>query len=71
MFPLMQGPISVDPKAPLGKVMEIDTISLSVTREAIVGYQPEEMAVVKTNFMLLTPEAIVYLIMTEQFLLSI
>ena len=39
--------ISVDPKAPLGKVMEIDTISLSVTREAIVGYQPEEMAVVK------------------------
>ena len=65
------GSISVDPKAPLGKVMEIDTISLSVTREAIVGYQPEEMAVVKTNFMLLTPEAIVYLIMTEQFLLSI
>lgn len=43
------GPISVDPKAPLGKVMEIDTISLSVTREAIVGYQPEEMAVVKNK----------------------
>lgn len=31
--------------------MEIDTISLSVTREAVVGYQPEEMAVVKINFM--------------------
>ncbi|MCT3897277.1 YncE family protein [Elizabethkingia anophelis] len=43
------GPISVDPKAPLGKVMEIDTISLSVTREAVVGYQPEEMAVVKNK----------------------
>lgn len=43
------GPISLDPKAPLGKVMEIDTISLSVTRETIVGYQPEEMAVVKNK----------------------
>lgn len=29
--------------------MEIDTISLSVTREAVVGYQPEEMAVVKNK----------------------
>lgn len=29
--------------------MEIDTISLSVTREAVVGYQPEEMTVVKNK----------------------
>ena len=50
----------MDPKAPLGKVMEIDTISLSVTREAIVGYQPEEMAVVKNKLYVANSEAIVY-----------
>lgn len=40
------GPVSIDPKAPLGKVVEIDTLSLSVTREATVGYQPEELEVI-------------------------
>ncbi|WP_407482733.1 YncE family protein [Elizabethkingia meningoseptica] len=43
------GPIKIDPKAPQGKVLEIDTLSLSVTREVIVGFQPEEMAVVKNK----------------------
>ncbi len=43
------GPIKIDPKAPQGKVLEIDTLSLSVTREAVVGFQPEEMAVVKNK----------------------
>jgi len=40
------GPVSIDPKAPLGKVVEIDTLSLSVTREVTVGYQPEELEVI-------------------------
>lgn len=40
------GPVSIDPKAPLGKVVEIDTLSLSVMREVTVGYQPEELEVI-------------------------
>ncbi len=40
------GPVSLDPKAPLGKVVEIDTINLQVTREVTVGYQPEELEIV-------------------------
>lgn len=40
------GPIKIDPQAPLGKVYEIDTLSLSIERETVVGYQPEELAVV-------------------------
>lgn len=43
------GPVSLDPNAPIGKVAEIDTISLSIKREVIVGYQPEEMAIVGNN----------------------
>lgn len=40
------GPVALDPNAPLGKVVEIDTASLTVQREAVVGYQPEEMEIV-------------------------
>src|SRR6218665_841358 len=43
------GPVVLDPNAPLGKVAEIDTISLSIKREVVVGYQPEEMAIVGNN----------------------
>lgn len=43
------GPVTLDPKAPLGKVVEIDTINLSVTREVPVGYQPDEIEVVGKN----------------------
>ena len=43
------GPVSLDPKAPLGKVVEIDTINLSIKREVTVGYQPEELEVVDNN----------------------
>lgn len=43
------GPVKLDPKAPLGKVVEIDTINLSVTREVTVGYQPEELEIVGNN----------------------
>ncbi|MCS3531050.1 YncE family protein [Chryseobacterium sp. JUb7] len=40
------GPVSLDPNAPLGKVVEIDTASLTVQREVVVGYQPEEIQIV-------------------------
>ncbi|MFV0178399.1 YncE family protein [Empedobacter falsenii] len=43
------GPVTLDPKAPLGKVVEIDTINLSVTRQVTVGYQPDELEVVGNN----------------------
>lgn len=35
-----------DPKAPLGAVYKIDTLSLKVVEHVDVGYQPEEMAIV-------------------------
>lgn len=40
------GPVDINPNAPKGKVVEIDTVSLSVQREATVGYQPEEIEIV-------------------------
>ena len=40
------GPVQIDPEARPGKVVEVDTASLQVTREVVVGYQPEEMVVV-------------------------
>lgn len=43
------GPVSLDPKAPLGKVVEIDTISFKIQREATVGYQPEQMQIVNNQ----------------------
>ena len=39
------GPVLIDPDAPKGAVYEIDTLSLEVTRQVTVGYQPEEMEV--------------------------
>lgn len=36
-----------DPASPLGYVAEIDTASLKITRTVTVGYQPEEMEIVK------------------------
>ncbi|WP_341836241.1 DUF5074 domain-containing protein [Chitinophaga pollutisoli] len=40
------GPVLIDPNAPIGFVAEVDTATLRVGRKVIVGYQPEEMAVV-------------------------
>jgi len=40
------GPVSIDPNAPLGKVVEIDTTSLTIQRSAVVGFQPEEIEIV-------------------------
>lgn len=39
------GPVQIDPNARPGKVVEIDTASLQITREVVVGYQPEEMVI--------------------------
>lgn len=39
------GPVQIDPNARPGKVVEVDTASLQITREVVVGYQPEEMVV--------------------------
>lgn len=43
------GPVVLDPNAPIGKVAEIDTVSLSIQREVTVGYQPEEMQIIGNN----------------------
>ena len=40
------GPVKIDPNARIGMVVKIDTASLEVVDSCIVGYQPEEMAVV-------------------------
>lgn len=37
------GPVMIDPEARPGKVVEIDTLTYQITREVVVGYQPEEM----------------------------
>ena len=42
------GPVEIDPNARLGYVARIDTATLDVVGECIVGYQPEEM-VIKGN----------------------
>lgn len=39
------GPVQIDPNVRPGKVVEVDTTSLKVTREVVVGYQPEEMVI--------------------------
>ena len=39
------GPVQIDPDARPGKVVEVDTATLAITREVVVGYQPEEMVV--------------------------
>lgn len=39
------GPVEVDPNARLGYVAKVDTASLKVVAECVVGYQPEEMVV--------------------------
>lgn len=39
------GPVQISPEKRPGKVVEIDTASLRVIREVVVGYQPEEMVV--------------------------
>lgn len=39
------GPVQIDPNARLGYVAKIDTVTMKVVAECIVGYQPEEMAI--------------------------
>lgn len=39
------GPVQIDPNARLGYVAKVDTATLKVVDECLVGYQPEEMAI--------------------------
>lgn len=39
------GPVQIDPNSRPGKVVEVDTTNLCITREVTVGYQPEEMVI--------------------------
>lgn len=39
------GPVQIDPNARLGYVAKVDTATLSVVDECLVGYQPEEMII--------------------------
>ena len=43
------GPVQVDPNARLGYIAKIDTTSLQVVDECVVGHQPEEMAIVNNK----------------------
>lgn len=40
------GPVSVDSNAPRGRVYKVDTLTLQKVDSVVVGYQPEEMAVI-------------------------
>ena len=40
------GPVKIDPNARLGYVAKVDTATLQVLDTCVVGYQPEEMAIV-------------------------
>jgi len=40
------GPVSVSHDAPLGRVYKVDTLTLQKVDSIVVGYQPEEMAIV-------------------------
>ena len=40
------GPVSIDPNAQLGAICEVDTATLSITRQVTVGYQPEEFEII-------------------------
>lgn len=40
------GPVSVSNDAPLGRVYKVDTLTLQKVDSILVGYQPEEMAVI-------------------------
>jgi len=40
------GPVKIETNAPIGFVAEVDTTTFQVLRKVIVGYQPEEMAIV-------------------------
>ncbi len=39
------GPVAIDPQAPLGCVVKVDTTNMSIVGRCPVGYQPEEMVI--------------------------
>lgn len=42
------GPVLVDPNAPVGTVVKVDTTNMQIVDKCVVGYQPDEM-VIKGN----------------------
>jgi len=42
------GPVKIDPNAPIGSVVKVDTTDMSIVGQCIVGYQPDEL-VIKGN----------------------
>lgn len=42
------GPVLIDPDAPVGTVLKVDTTNMAIVGKCIVGYQPDEM-VIKGN----------------------
>ncbi|MDR1877593.1 MAG: YncE family protein [Flavobacteriaceae bacterium] len=39
------GPVSIDPNAPPGYVVKVDTATLQIVNKEVVGYQPDELVV--------------------------
>lgn len=39
------GPVKIDPNAPVGTVVKVDTATMEVTDKCVVGYQPDEMVI--------------------------
>ena len=39
------GPVLIDPNAPIGTVVKVDTTTMEIVDKVVVGYQPEEMVI--------------------------
>lgn len=39
------GPVDINPDAPIGTVLKVDTVSMQVVDTCVVGYQPDEMVI--------------------------
>ena len=39
------GPVLIDPDAPIGTVVKVDTRTMQIVDKCVVGYQPEEMVI--------------------------
>lgn len=39
------GPVLIDPNAPVGTVVKVDTTDMSIVGKCVVGYQPDEMVI--------------------------
>lgn len=39
------GPVDINPDAPIGTVLKVDTVSMQIVDTCVVGYQPDEMVI--------------------------